>query len=437
MKEITQALLTQFRAEAATQKERKALHAAMSNTELKQLAFVPEAAAKLNGDFAVELKTRGITWQQKSGRCWLYAVMNILRERIAETCRLDKFELSGNYLAFYDKLEKANNFLELIIEHADKPLNDRWMEYILGGIHDGGYWDMATDLVKKYGVVPASVMPETWQSTHTEKFLKLLNTLLRKDAGILRALIAAGEDPQPVKQTMLAEIYRMECIAFGEPPASFSFEYRDCDSVYHCERGLSGRSFYEKYVGDALDDYITVTNHPTRGLPMNLHYVFHYIGSMANRDVINLNLTVEEMEELTVRQLQDGEPVWFGCDSDAHGNREKGVWDPASVDYASLLGGVDFTMSKGDRLEYHDSFADHAMIFVGVNFDENGQPDRWKIENSWGEEAGRKGYFVCSETYFRDYVYEVIVRKKHLTDDQRALLEQPPLRIRPWEADWL
>ncbi len=437
MKDITKELLERFRAEAAERKELRTLQAAMAKTELKDLAFVPEAAAKLNGDFAIELKTRGVTFQQRSGRCWLYAVLNILRERISETCRLDKFELSANYLSFYDKLEKANNFLELVIENAHKPLNDRMMEYVLGGVGDGGYWDMATDLVAKYGVVPAAVMPETWQSTHTEKFLKLLNTLLRKDAVRLRAVVADGGDGQAEKEKMLAEIYRMECIAFGEPPKTFSFEYRDKDDVFHCERGLTGRSFYEKYLPGALDEYITVTNHPTHGLPMDLYYVFHYMGSMANRDVINLNLTLEEMEELTVKQLRDGEPVWFGCDSGAWGDRDKGVWDPDSLDFSGLMGGVDFTMSKGDRLEYHDSFATHAMIFVGVNFDENGTPDRWKIENSWGEEAGRKGYFVCSEKYFREFVYEVIVRKKHLTDAQRALLEGEPKRIQPWEGDWL
>ncbi len=437
MNEITFALLDRFRAAEAERKELKTLQAAMAKTELKDLAYVPSAAAKLNGDFAIELKTRGVTWQQKSGRCWLYAVLNILRERISETCKLDKFELSANYLSFYDKLEKANNFLELVIEHADKPLNDRMMEYILGGVGDGGYWDMATDLVKKYGVVPSSVMPETFQSTHTEKFLKLLNSLLRKDAARLRAVIAAGEDPRPVKEAMLEEVYRMECIAFGEPPKTFAFEYRDKDNEFHAERDLDGRSFCEKFVGDALDEYITITNHPTHGLPMDLYYVFHYMGSMANRDVVNLNLTVEEMEELTVKQLRDGEPVWFGCDSGAYGDREKGVWDPDSLDFSGLMGGIDFDLSKGDRLEYHDSFATHAMIFVGVNFDETGAPDRWKIENSWGEQAGKKGYFVCSEKYFREYVYEVIVRKKHLTDAQRALLEGEPRRIQPWEGDWL
>jgi bleomycin hydrolase len=437
MKEITQELLNRFREQETQRRSLKTLQAALAKTALKDLAYVPAAAAKLNGDFAVELKTRGVTWQQNSGRCWLYAVLNILRERISEDCNLDKFELSANYLSFYDKLEKANNFLEMVIENASKPLNDRMMEYILEGIHDGGYWDMAVDLVAKYGVVPASVMPETYQSTHTAKFLTLYNSLLRKDAAKLRAVIAAGGDAQAEKEAMLEEIYRMECVCFGEPPAAFCFEYRDRDNVYHCDRDLTGLSFCKKYVGDVLSDYITVTNHPTHGLPMNLHYVFHYIGSMANRDVVNLNLSAEEMEELTVKQLRDGEPVWFGCDSGAYNDRENGVWDPASLDFSGLMGGIDFDLPKGERLEYHDSFATHAMIFVGVNFDRNGRPDRWKIENSWGEEVGKKGYFVCSEAYFREYVYEVIVRKKHLSEAQLALLDQSPVRIQPWESDWL
>ena len=437
MKEITQELLNRFREQEAQRRSLKTLQAALAKTALKDLAYVPAAAAKLNGDFAVELKTRGVTWQQNSGRCWLYAVLNILRERISEDCNLDKFELSANYLSFYDKLEKANNFLEMVIENASRPLNDRMMEYILEGIHDGGYWDMAVDLVAKYGVVPASVMPETYQSTHTAKFLTLYNSLLRKDAAKLRAVIAAGGDAQAEKEAMLEEIYRMECVCFGEPPAAFCFEYRDRDNAYHCDRDLTGLSFCKKYVGDVLSDYITVTNHPTHGLPMNLHYVFHYIGSMANRDVVNLNLTAEEMEELTVKQLRDGEPVWFGIDSGAYNDREQGVWDPASLDFSGLMGGIDFDLPKGERLEYHDSFATHAMIFVGVNFDEKGRPDRWKIENSWGEEVGKKGYFVCSEAYFREYVYEVIVRKKHLSEAQLALLDQSPVRIQPWESDWL
>ncbi len=437
MNTITPEMLTRLQTEYETDKHAHTLHAAMAKTEFADLAFIPEAAAKLSGPFEIELKTRGITAQQKSGRCWMFAAMNILRETVAEKCGLDEFELSGNYLAFYDKLEKANNMLEMVIAHADRPMNDRMTEYILDGFHDGGYWDMAVDLIKKYGVVPASVQPETYQSTHTDKFMRLLKTMLRKDAAKLRKVIAEGKDPQPYKEAMMAEIYKAECIVFGEPVKTFTFSYRDKDGTLHTERDLTPTSFYETYIGLDLDDYITVTNHPTAGLPMDLYYKFHYIGSMAEGDVYNLNLTMDQLRNLCVAQLRDGEPVWFGCDSGAYGDRNMGVWDPDSLDYEGLLGGVDLTMTKAERLEYHDSFATHAMILVGVNFDEQGTPDRWKIENSWGAEVGNKGYFVCSEKYFDEFVYEAIINKKHLTEAQRALLKTEPTVINAWESDWL
>ena len=437
MKPITPELLARFRAETEQNAIVRPLQAAMARTELQDLAWVPSAAAKLGGSFEIELKTRGITWQQKSGRCWLFAAMNIMREITAERCNLDAFELSGNYLSFYDKLEKANNVLGMAIENAHLPLDDRMMEYILGGVHDGGYWDMAADLVRKYGVVPSYVMPETYQSDHTEKFMKLYNTLLRKDICILRGLIAKGEDPQRARKEMLSEIYRAECIAFGQPPVTFDFFYTDRDGVYHEDRALTPQDFCRKYVSLALDDYVTITNHPTDGLPLDDYYAFHYIGSMAEGDVRSLNLSMDELEELVLAQLRGGESVWFGCDSGAFGDRKRGIWDPDSLAYEQLLGGADLRMTKKDRLNYHDSYATHAMILTGAGFDAEGKPARWKIENSWGPDVGDKGYFVCSEKYFREYVYEAVINRRYLTDAQRALLEKEPRRIRAWESDWL
>ncbi len=436
MKTITPELLRRFRKQERARKHLKTLQAALAKTEIAELAFVPSAAAKLSGEFTIELKTRGITWQQKSGRCWLFAALNILRERIAEKCDLPKFELSANYLSFFDKLEKANNLLEMAIEHAAEPMNTRMMEYILGGFGDGGYWTMAADLIRKYGVVPAETMPETWQSLHTDKFVRLLRSLLRKDVVQLRKLVAAGQDPAPAKEAMLEEVFRMECVAFGEPPESFDFTWRGKDGVFHEDRDLDGTAFCKKYADSVLDDYVCVTDHPTHGKPLGFHYLFHVLGSMADSDVECLNLSQEELQELAIRQLRDGEPVWFGCDSGAYCDRKQGVWDPDSLDFDGLMGGIDFMMDKGDRLEAHDSYSTHAMLLVGVHFDAKGEPDRWKIENSWGEDVGKKGYFVCSEKYFREYVYEVVVHKKYFNKQQLKQLAKKPVRIQPWECDW-
>lgn len=433
MKEISQELLQKCKEGYQKDRAAKTLNAAMAKTPLADLAYIPMNAAKLEGDFTIELKTRGVTAQQKSGRCWMFSVMNVMREIVSNKCKLKNFELSGNYLAFYDKLEKANNMLEMAIEHADKPIGDRMTDYIANGIGDGGYFSMAVDLVKKYGVVPLSVMPECYQSTHTDKWMRMFNRLLRKDVVELRQMVQNGQDPTARKEEMIAEIYKAECILFGEPVEKFDFCYRDEDNEYHADHDLTPKAFFDKYIGMELDNYVTITNEPTTVKELNKVYTFHYMGCMASGDVVLLNLPIEDLKDLAIKQMKDGEPVWFACDSGQYGDRALGVWDPDCFDYEGLLGGVNLEMSKKDRLEFRESFGSHAMILVGVNFDKDGKPNRYKIENSWGEEAGKKGYFVCSDRYFDEYVYEVIIHKKHLSEEQKKLLAQEPIRIQPWQ----
>jgi bleomycin hydrolase len=432
MNKLTEEMLDQFRRDYESDPAAKSAAAACARTEIKDLVFLPMEAAKLSGDFTVEVKTHGITAQEKSGRCWMFATLNILREQAAARLGLEKFELSENYLAFYDKLEKANNMLEMAIEHADRPLTDRKMAYILDGFGDGGYWDMSVDLVKKYGVVPKWVMPETYQSSHTERFRKMLMSLLRKDVMELRAMVREGKDVSGRKQEMLSEIYKAECNVYGEPVSTFNLEYRDKDGVFHAEYDLTPQAFFEKYTDIDVDEYMTVTNEPTENKPLNRLFRFHYSGSMAGSDITYLNLPMPELKKLAIAQLKKGEPVWFGCDSGAYGDREEGVWDPASFDYRNVLGGADIFQNKKERLESHDSFATHAMILTGVNFDKDGKPDRWKIENSWGKDVGKDGYFVCSDQYFDEFVYEVIIRKDLLSEEQQAMLREEPVVLEPW-----
>ncbi|MDD7194916.1 MAG: C1 family peptidase [Acidaminococcus fermentans] len=435
MKEINDALLQSFRAKVAADPSVSVLNSALAKTDLADLSFVPMAAARHRGPFAVEVKTRGITAQQKSGRCWLFAALNILREIVAEKCGLEEFELSQNYLSFYDKLEKANNFLEMVIEQAGEPVKGQSMQYVLRGMVDGGYWSEAAHLAAKYGVVPKTVHPESYQSDHTDRFLAAMNRLLRKDAMELRDLVAAGKDPYPRKKEMLAEVYKAECIAFGAPVETFDFAWRDKDKNYHCDRNLTPKAFYDKYVGLALEDYYPVINEPTPDKEMDTPVAFHAVENMVGKDMEALNLAQEALEDLCIRQLQAGEPVWFACDAGACGARKEGIWDPDSVQVEKLLGGISWEMPKGKRLEYGASSATHAMLLTGVDFDGNGRPTRWKIENSWGSEVGEKGYFVCSEKYFKEYVYEAVIKKAHFTPEQREMLKKEPIRINPWEED--
>lgn len=436
MKEITKDILTQFQKDYQADSTAQVLNSALAKTDLAELAYVPTAAAKLKGAFSIEVKTRGITAQQKSGRCWLFAALNILREQVAETCHLEHFELSQNYISFYDKLEKANNFLEMVIDAADKPVKGQEMQYILRGLTDGGYWGEAVDLIEKYGVVPKDAYPESYQSNHTDRFVSTLNRLLRKDAMELRDIVQHGGDPSKRKTEMLAEVYKAACIAFGQPPETFDFSYRDKDGNYHAERNLTPKAFYDKYVGLSLRDYVPIINEPTADKPLDRLIQFHAVENMAGKDMQALNLSQEAMEALCFKQLEGGEAIWFACDAGAYGARKEGIWDPASVQYEKLLGGFSTHMPKGKRLEYNSSSATHAMLLTGVNLDAKGYPERWKIENSWGKDVGDQGYFVCSEAYFRDYVYEAVILKKYLTSKQRQMLETKPVFINAWDEDY-
>lgn len=436
MKEINDALLQSFRAQVAADPSAAVLNGALAKTDLADLSFVPMQAALHDGPFAVEVKTRGITAQKQSGRCWLFAALNLLREKVAEKCNLDeKFELSQNYLSFYDKLEKANNFLEMVIEQAKEPVKGQSMQYVLRGMVDGGYWCEAAHLVEKYGVVPKTANPESYQSEHTARFLATLNRLLRKDAKELRDLVLAGKDPYARKEAMLAEVYKAECIAFGTPVDHFDFTWRDKDKKYHCDRNLTPKEFYDKYVGISLADFQPVINEPTPDKDMDRLIAFHAVENMVGKDMMALNLSQKALEDLCIKQLKAGQPVWFACDAGAYGARKEGIWDPASVQTEKLLGGFDTTMEKGDRLWYGASSATHAMLLTGVDFDADGNPTRWKIENSWGKDVGKDGYFVCSEAYFQEFVYEAVIHKDHFTPEQLEMLQKEPQYINAWDED--
>lgn len=406
--------------------------AVAAKTPLANLVVDPVAAAKMDNTFSITVKTRGATAQQQSGRCWLFASMNVMREAVAEKCNMEKFELSGNWLAFWDKLEKINFCLEAVLDCPELPVGDRTLDWVLKGINDGGQWDMMVDVIKKYGIVPASVMPETEQSKSTRGIVGMINMKLRKDAAELRRLMAEGKDASARKDEMIVEYFRALCIAFGRPVEQFDFEYTDKDGNYHVDRNMTPKSFYDKYVGIELDDYINVINGPTADKPFGKTFTVKYLGNVVEGKIKYLNLPMEELKELVVKQMKAGELVWFGSDCGKFGDRDSGFWDPDSFMYEELLG-FDLSMSKADRLDYRDSAMNHAMVLCGVNLDAEGKPNRWKIENSWGEAAGRKGYYAASDKWFDQFVYQVVINKKFLTDAQRAALEQEPIELAPWD----
>jgi len=407
--------------------------AAAAQTPLAKIAMDPVKAAKVGDTFSIELKTRGITAQQQSGRCWLFASMNVMREVVAEKCEMDKFELSGNWLAFWDKFEKINFCLEAILDCADLPTADRTVNWVLSGMNDGGQWDMMVSIVKKYGIVPNSVMPETEQSKSTRGISQIINMKIHKDAAELRRLVAEGKDASARKDEMLVEYFKALCIAFGRPVDTFDFEYTDKNGKYHVDRDMTPKSFYDKYIGLDLDQYVNVINGPTQDKPYGKTFTVRYLGNVVEGSVRHLNVPMDTFKDLVVRQLKDGEPVWFGSDCSKFGDRKVGIWDQDTYRYGEILGGLEFGLTKEEGLDYRDSAMNHAMVIAGVNFGADGKPDRWKIENSWGDEAGRKGYFVMSDKWFDAYTYQAVVHKKYLPEELVQALDGEPVELEPWD----
>ena len=388
-------------------------------------------------EYSIHLEQGDITAQKSSGRCWMFAALNTFRFKVIHDLNLKTFELSQAYPFFYDKLEKSNYFLESILETLDEPTNGRLISYLLQApVGDGGQWDMFCNLVEKYGLVPKSAYPESTISSASREMNTYLTEKLRGNACILRKKHAEGaslEELKEIKTKMLEEIYRMLCICLGQPPKTFDFEYTDKDGNYHRDCGMTPKSFYEKYVGINLADYVSLINAPTADKPYGRSYTVAFLGNVKEGRIVRyLNLPSEELKKAAIAQLKDGEPVWFGCDVGKRSERESGLMDLNIYNLEQLLG-FRFEMNKAERLDYGQSQMTHAMVFQGVNLDDEGKPNRWRVENSWGEEPAKKGYYLMTDEWFDEYMYQVVVNKKYLSEEQIRAYEAEPKMLEPWD----
>lgn len=430
-KNITKALLQKFAKDYENDRLAKVARHALQNTDIPQAAGVQEATGNLKNRFSVDIPTLPVANQKQSGRCWIFSGLNVLREKTAKKCNLESFEFSQNYTAFYDKLEKANFYLESVIELRKNEWDERTLFFLNQmAIQDGGQWDMLTANIKKYGLVPQDVMPETYSSSHTHALNALLSRRLRKFTVAVREL----KDENKIlalKEETLRDVYSMLCSSFGVPPTEFTFEYVDKDKKYHAESGLTPQTFYEKYVGVNFDNYISLINSPREETPFYDTFTVKYLGSVVGHPVKYLNVPMEVFKQAVIDQLKDGEVVWFGSDCGKFGDRKGGTWAPEMFDYESLFG-VDFSMSKTNALYSGESAMNHAMVITGVNL-ENGHSTKWKIENSWGEDIANKGYFVASDVWFDEYVYQAVVDRKYLSKEVAAAADKEPKKLEPWD----
>lgn len=432
MNEITGSMLHELRENYEKDEKARVVRNALTKNDIGSISRRLEGTADNPDIFSIDLKTMPVTNQLQSGRCWIFSSMNFLREKIGKKYNIKEFELSQNYIAFFDKLEKANWFMECTLNEIDNPIDSDKMRFLLQwAVGDGGQWNMIQSLVKKYGLCPKSAMPETYQSSHTRNMNLILNRRLRKFVVDTRK--ADKEDIPALKQQALKEIYSLIASCFGLPPTEFTFEYEDKDEQHHAEYHVTPLDFYQNYVGTDLDDYINVINAPTSDKPYYKTFTVEYLGNVVNgNDICLLNLPMDEFKKATVEQLKSGEPVWFGCDCGPDGDREAGLWDDTQNDYEHTFD-IDLSMTKAEMLDSMESAMNHAMMFTGVNLDENGNPNRWKIENSWGDKIAHKGYFIGSDTWFDKYMYVVAINKKFLSEEALAALEEQPIQVAPWD----
>ena len=435
MKTVTKKDLKAWSKSYQNSREAQLATLAFSRTDIKEIIYSAKDAFAMTPKFSIDIPTLPVTNQESTGRCWLFSATNILREKIAKELNLENFELSQSYLAFWDKFERCNYMLENILATADLPADDRRVQFLLTtGVHDGGQWEMFANIVRKYGLVPKDVYNETYQSSHSWSMNSLLNRNMKVNAVKLRKMKAEGRSPKEIddeKKKMLEKAYHFLCACYTAPPEVFDFQYVDKKKEYHSVKGLTPQSFAEKYIGNYLDNVVSIINAPTKDKPYHETYTVEFLGNIAGgREVKHLNLPMDEFKNAIIAQLKAGKVVWFGSDVGKYGERSKGIWDDNSYK-ASFVTGLDLELSKAEALDYWFSSMNHAMVITGVHLEDD-KPVRWKIENSWGDKNGEKGYYMCSDTWFDDYVYQAAIEKEYLGDLAKDA-EKKPVMLDPWD----
>lgn len=417
---------------------------AVTRNAIDEVALDHQRATTLDHAVSHRLDDWEVTNQKHSGRCWMFAGLNLFRVGAMKKLNLKEFEFSQNYTFFWDKFERANYFLEAIIETAERPLDDRVVAWLLDHpLDDGGQWNMFVNVVKKYGVVPKSAMPETQSSGNTGKMNAHILAQLRAGSRHLRELHAQGrgvDELRYAKQDVLAAVYRILSIHLGTPPTEFDWQWQDKDKEFHRDGVVTPQEFAERYITLPMDDYVCLVHDPRESSPFGRTYTVQYLGNVVGGEsvVTYLNVEIEQMKRIAAETIVGGEPVWFGCDVAPMMQRDLGLWDTQLFDYDTLYHPENGSngwakLSKEQRLLHHETFMTHAMLFTGVDMVDN-QPRRWRVENSWGEEkSGRKGFFVMSDHWFDEYMFEIAARRETLADDQLAALEEPPIVLPPWD----
>ena len=433
---LTSEQVAEFGDKASRNSSLQLMQNIVTQRDVNEVALNHKIISDATHNFSNVLDDWSVTNQARSGRCWMFAGLNLFRSEARNILNLKEFEYSQNYVMFWDKLERCNFLLEAIIETADRPLDDRTVAFLLqSSINDGGQWDMFVSLIAKHGVVPKEVMPETESSSNSARMNFIINYQVRQGAMAIRDCYASEqglEGMRSAKNTALNSIYQILCIHLGTPPQEFNWQWTDKDNEFHRDGNMTPSQFAEKYIVTPMEEFVCIVHDPRGTNPVGKTFTIEYLGNVVGGTPIKyLNVDIQLMKDLTLKMLQDGKPVWMGCDTGKQMHRDKGIWDADLFDYPGVYG-TNFDMDKSARLEYHQTRMTHAMLFTGVDV-VDGEPKRWRVENSWDNKVGDKGFFMMNDSWFAEYMFEIAVPKSYLPDDLLKALDSEPIVLPPWD----
>jgi len=429
---LTADQLALFEKEFASNPQYRVMQNAVTQTPVNSIALDRQIVTSMDHSVSHLLDDWKVTNQKKSGRCWLFAGLNLLRAGAAEKLGVKDFEFSQNYLLFWDKFERSNFFLEAMIDTADRDADDRTVAHLLSDpIGDGGQWNMFVALVRKHGLVPKTAMPETESSSATAQLNDTLRKLLRQGARDLRAL-EGDEARRDRKREILTAVHRVLSIHLGTPPQKFLWQWKDSDKGFHRDGWTTPTEFAAAYVQLPVDEYVCLVHDPRPSSPVGRTFTVDYLGNVIDAPpVVYLNVEIDLIKQLTKDAIVGGEPVWFGCDVGKQMNADLGFWDAKLYDYGAVYD-TDFTLDKAERLVHHETLMTHAMLFTGVDL-VDGKPRRWRVENSWGDEKADNGFWTMNDSWFGEHVFEIAVRRSALPAELQARLDDEPIVLPAWD----
>ena len=433
---LTRVRVAGFRESFDADPNKKLVQNVVTQHDVNDIALSRSIVTESPHSFSIVLDDWGVTNQARSGRCWMFAGLNLCRVDTRNVLNVKEFEFSQNYLMFWDKLERANFVLEAIIETAGRPVDDRTVAFLLRNpISDGGQWDMFTALVAKHGVVPKTAMEETESSANSARMNSSLNYQIRQGAKRIRHAYVdeSGLDElRSIKDQTLKVIYDVLCIHLGTPPTEVDWQWKDKDGEFTRAGKLTPQDFAAQYLQTDIHSYVSLVHDPRETSPEGATFTVEYLGNVVDAPAIKyLNVDIQLMKDIALKMLQDGKPVWMGCDTGKQMHRDLGLWDADLFDYASVYG-ANFSMNKAERLEYHQTAMTHAMMFTGVDV-VDGVPRRWRVENSWDDKVGNKGFFLMNDSWFAEYMFEIAVPREYLPPELQKALELEPVVLPAWD----